>query len=412
MLYAHAQLLHDLTAMALPDDYAAAFSKLGFDLKGKLGSGLSGTVYRAAQRSLGRDVAIKVFDNPYSEKDPAIRKRFDREARLLARIVHPAIPVVLTRGAVATQGVERPYTVLQFIDGTSLDKILGDARRLDLPRAVSIASHVLGALGAAHSQKIIHRDVKPSNIMVHPTGAQVHLIDFSIGVSLVPGPGLTRVTGEGGRPGSFDYMAPEQKETRDVDHRADIYSLGVVLFEMLTGHPRISLSALDADLAHVPMEMRAIIRRACQPNPKDRFESAVGCQQAMLPFGTVVRGREQSGDAICVKVTCPQAQWTARGYYEGPRIVRDTKDNCCQACGSNLVYECERCGRPFEGNQFCGNCGNKLHEVPECDLCGSWLTAKDMGTDTVLNGCEKCRRTRTRAGVRGTHGTADNDPPF
>jgi eukaryotic-like serine/threonine-protein kinase len=223
--------------MAFSNEYKEAFQAKGFDLQRQIGSGLSGSVFKATQRSLGRHVAIKVFDNPLSETDTALP--IQREARLLARIAHPSIPVVLTRGELTINGKNVPYTIMQFIDGIELREIIENERRIELTRAVGIASQVLAALGAAHTQQIVHRDVKPANIMVHRLTSDVHLIDFSIGFSLVPATGLTRVTEAKGQPGSYEYMAPEQKEGLEVDHRADIYSLGIVLFEMLIGHPRV-----------------------------------------------------------------------------------------------------------------------------------------------------------------------------
>lgn len=399
--------------MALPKEYVEAFSK-SFLLEARVGSGLSGTVYRATQQALGRPVAIKVFDNPISEKNPALRKRFLREAQLLARVVHPSIPVVLTCGEAPISGRKVPYTVMQFIDGVSLFDIIEKERRLDLPRAVGVASQVLGALGAAHNKKIIHRDVKPANIMVLPANGHVYLIDFSIGVSLDIAPGLTRVTDERGQPGTYEYMAPEQEKGREVDQRADIYSLGIVLFEMLTGHPRVNLNTLDADLNHIPSDARAIVRKACGASPDDRFENTEAFQRALMPFGTALRARDQPGIALCQNTKCPKAQWTQNGYYEGPRIMRDTKDNHCDACGSDLVYPCEKCGRPFAENRFCGNCGTKLYDVPECQQCGSWLTRKDMGTDSAASGCEKCRRKQGAAAPSAVDygSSGDDDIPF
>lgn len=380
-----------MTKPEIPDGYAEEFKKRGFILVEEIGSGCSGRVYRATQSSLDRDVAVKVFDNPTSIKNPALRKRFEREAKLLAKVVHPSVPVVLTRGEALVDGTEVPYTVMEFLTGIDLQKIIDKERRLPLPRAVAYSTQILGALAAAHTQKIIHRDVKPSNVMVQPTG-HVHLIDFSIGVSLDGAPGLTRVTAEGRQLGTTEYMAPEQKAGRESDQRTDLYTFGLVLFEMLTGHLRIKVDTLDADLSYVPTEVRAIIKKACQENPSDRFQSADAFHGALAPFGTAFRAREEPADALCTSVKCPEARWTQWGYYEGPRIFRETKENCCPDCGSNLVYPCVKCTRPFEGRQFCANCGNRHYEVPTCKACGSWLKLKDMGTDTAVNGCEKCRR--------------------
>ena len=394
--------------MSLPEGYVEAFESKGFTLLASIGSGLSGTVFRARQKSLDRDVAIKVFDNPFSTKDAALRKRFIREGQLLARVAHPSIPVVLTRGSVAING-ETPYTVMQLIDGASLDKLIAGEGRIAPRKAVEIAAQILAALAAAHAAKIVHRDVKPSNVLVHGGSGHVWLIDFSIGVSLEAVPGLTRVTNEGGQPGTFEYMAPEQRGQGDVDQRADIFSVGVVLFEMLAGHPKLKLDSIDSSLVGVSVELRQILRRACQADPKERFESAEAFGRALASLGATLRNREQPATALCTNVKCPEAQWTQRGYYEGPRIVSDTTDNCCQVCGSSLVYPCERCGRPFAGSQFCGDCGNKQYEVPVCRQCGSWLTATDLEADTEANGCEKCRRAKATA---RHYESDDGDIPF
>jgi serine/threonine protein kinase len=383
--------------MSLPEGYVEPFESKGFTLLASIGSGLSGTVFRARQKSLERDVAIKVFDNPMSAPDSALRKRFVREGQLLARIAHPSIPVVLTRGSVVINSADIPYTALQLIDGTGLDKIIEAEGRLAAHKAVDIAAQILAALSAAHMVKIVHRDVKPSNVLVHGTSGHVWLIDFSIGVSLDAAPGLTRVTNDGGQPGTLDYMAPEQRGSGDVDHRADIYAAGVVLFEMLAGHARLRLDALESALVGVSVELRQIIQRACQPEREQRFDTAEAFGRALAALGPTLRNREQPATALCTNVKCPEAQWTQNGYYEGPRIVRDTTDNCCQACGTSLVYPCERCGRPFSDSRFCGDCGNQQYEVPECRQCGSWLTLVDMGADTAANGCGKCRWKKEQA---------------
>src|SRR5262249_26241483 len=151
-----------------------------------------------------------VFDHPLTTADAAQRKRFEREGGLLACVDHPSVPVVLTRGLIEAPTRNIPYIAMQFVDGSTLESILGAKRRLDLPEAARVLTHVLGGLGAAHRRKIVHRDVKPSNVLVQPDG-HCYLIDFSIGVSLDAPPGLTRVTKEGGQPGTHIYMSPEQK---------------------------------------------------------------------------------------------------------------------------------------------------------------------------------------------------------
>jgi serine/threonine protein kinase len=393
--------------MPVPGEYVEAFARKGFRLVSDIGSGLSGTVFRATQESLARDVAIKVFDNPIGSADMNLRKRFVREAQLLARVSHPSIPVVLTRGTITVAHKEVPYTAMQLIDGINLATVIEAERRLPYRKAVEIVAQVLAALSASHTARIVHRDVKPANIMVHPTSGHVWLIDFSIGVSLVGAPGLTRVTAADGQPGTVDYMAPEQRAGAEAEPRADLYSVGVSLFEMLAGHTRLNIDTIDADLAQVPVALRELIRTACQAEPAKRFENAEAFGRALSPLRTELRIREQPGAALCRNFKCPRAQWTERGYYEGPSVLPSTTDNCCEACGTNLVYPCERCGRPFGGSQFCGDCGSKLYEVPQCQQCGSWLTAADMDADTAANGCERCRRAKN-----SYFDVADGDVPF
>lgn len=398
----------------IPDGYAEEFKKRGFVLVERVGSGSSGGVYRAIQTSLDRPVAIKVFDNIFSANDHKLRKRFEHEARMLARVRHPSLPVVLTRGEASIEGNAVPYSVLEFIEGSNLLTIIQKERSLKLARAVSYGSQVLGALAAAHAKKIVHRDVKPANIMVEPVSGHVHLIDFSIGVSLDAAPGLTRVTAEGNQPGSYDYMAPEQKEGHDVDHRADLYAFGVVLFEMLTGHPRVNLGTIDADLKPFPAELRAVVSKACHEDRTKRLETAEAFVRALQPFGTAFRAREQPADALCLNLRCAGAQWTQRGYYEGPRIVEATRANRCDECGASLHYPCEKCFEPFTGKRFCANCGNEHFQVPACATCGSWLKREDMGTETAANGCQKCRSKRgtPRSSTSGPSTSNDDDIPF
>lgn len=393
---------------APPDSYVDAFDRRGFALGDIIGCGLSGTVYRARQRSLERDVAIKVFDNPASLRSEQLRKRFKHEALLLARMQHPSLPVVLTHGEIA--GIrDEPllYTVLEFIDGSTLDAEVKKHGRIDAAIATRTILQVLSALSCAHAQHVVHRDVKPSNIILQENG-HAYLIDFSIGVSLEKVPGLTRVTGDNNQPGTCQYMAPEQLAGHEVDHRADIYSAGVVLFEMLAGHERVRLSAIHTDLRDVTIVVRQAIERACQPEPADRFESADAFRRALARFESAPALASKNAVAICRNRRCPQAAWTERGYYEGPRIIEETQDSFCDGCGGELSYPCTQCGSPFNNTRYCGSCGASHYDVPECKQCGSWLQVKDIDADTAANGCAKCRSKRGRSIVV----PVDDDIPF
>jgi serine/threonine protein kinase len=144
---------YDHDPMPVPGEYVEAFARKGFRLVSDIGSGLSGTVFRATQESLARDVAIKVFDNPIGSADMNLRKRFVREAQLLARVSHPSIPVVLTRGTITVAHKEVPYTAMQLIDGINLATVIEAERRLPYRKAVEIVAQVLAALSASHTAR-------------------------------------------------------------------------------------------------------------------------------------------------------------------------------------------------------------------------------------------------------------------
>ncbi len=401
-----------MPSAAPPDGYVDAFEKRGFTLGDVIGGGLSGTVYKARQRSLERDVAIKIFDNPASLRDDRLRKRFKHEALLLARMQHPSLPVVLTHGEIAgLHDAPLLYTVLEFINGSTLDAEIKNRGRLDAAVAARTILHVLSALSCAHAQSVVHRDVKPSNIIVQD-GGHAYLIDFSIGVSLEKISGLTRVTGDNNQPGTYDYMAPEQLAGHDVDHRADIYSAGLVLFEMLSGQNRLRHQSIHTDLRDVTIGVRQAIERACQPKREDRFETAEAFRRALARFENAPASTSKNAVAICRNLKCPQAEWTERGYYEGPRIIKETQDSFCDGCGGQLVYPCDRCGAPFKDTRFCGSCGAPHYEVPECKQCGSWLQSEEMDADTAANGCTKCRSKRAVAAAPSFGAPGDDDIPF
>lgn len=258
----------------IPDDYKTTLERRGFHIEGWHGGGGFGNVYKALQVGLNRHVAIKFFDNKFSMMNPVNRKRFEREAPLLARIQHPSVPFVITHGVVGEGSRSTPYTVMQFIAGDTLDaRIEGTPRPFDASEIWRVMSDVLGALDAVHQHDIVHRDVKPDNIILSPYGT--YLVDFSIGISLVHEPGVTRATAAETRIGTAKYMAPEQyKDSSTVTHLADVYSAGAVLAELLGAQLGLRLGTLDTELKGVPKVLRDVIRRACADTPEDRFATA------------------------------------------------------------------------------------------------------------------------------------------
>jgi len=250
----------------ITEEYARHLIRQGFELKEKINSGLSGGVYLAYQKSLNRRVAIKFFDSAYAKNDQILLKRFLREPRILAKLQHPGIPYVVTTGEVPTSGGSVPYTILQYIAGETFESVIRNRNTISTDIRVGYIRQILGALSLVHVESVIHRDIKPANLMVLGSG-HCFLIDFSIGVSLDAEPGLTRATKTGTHLGSVNYMSPEQKNNMaSVDGRSDIYSLGIVLLEMLTGSTDISNIA--ANLKGYPHSLREAVVTACKHDVK------------------------------------------------------------------------------------------------------------------------------------------------
>ncbi len=248
-----------------------------------------GVVYRATQLSLDRTVALKVIA-PHYASDPGFRDRFAREARLAASIDHPGVAAVHDFGEV--DGV--PYLVMAFIPGDDLEKILARDGRIEPSRAARIVAQVGAALQAAHDRGLVHRDVKPANIMVTPVRGdeeRVFLTDFG----LTRPPERTNLTAAGQFIGTPDYMAPEQLQDLPISGRVDVYSLGCMLYEMLTGEiPYASDSTMRKLWAHVnepipvpsakgvPVAFDAVVARALAKDPNDRFATPTELGRAAL----------------------------------------------------------------------------------------------------------------------------------
>ena len=393
--------------METPERYIAHLRRHGFELQEVIGTGLSGHVFRAEQISLQREVAIKFFDNRFAQNDRGLRTRFEREANLLAKVQHPNVPFVITRGRVPRGGgLDVPYLVLQYVRGTVLEKLLEHHPSIDSHKSVNYVCQVLDALACAHHQRVIHRDVKPGNIIVADN--HCYLIDFSIGIDLDEA-GDLRATRTGEALGTYDYAAPEQQvNARHVDHRADLYSCGVILLELLTGQRQIR--HLDSAMTRINRDLREVVRKACASERQDRYQSAGEFERALRRFDGIRLGPLlTAGLAICTNLYCSGASWSENGYYRGPRFIEECEHEFCDDCGAELQRACGLCGARPTRKPYCGNCGNQLYSPPpECEQCGSYLRKEDMGQDTRQFGCKKCREDRQRK----QSSFSDDDIPF
>src|SRR3954454_2502095 len=197
----------------------------------QLGEGGMGVVLLARDEALGRNVALKLLAPRYAD-DVQFRASFTRESRLAAAIDHPKIIPIFEAG----EAQDQLFIAMRYVDGPDLRRVLAEEGPLVPARAVAIVEQVARALDAAHNAGLVHRDVKPGNVMIDPSEGREHcyLTDFGLTKNMSSSSGYTET---GQFVGTLNYMAPEQIEGRDVDGRADQYALGCVLFECLAGVP-------------------------------------------------------------------------------------------------------------------------------------------------------------------------------
>lgn len=232
-----------------------------------LGAGGMGAVYKARQEGLDRTVALKILPEEFGH-DVKFALRFTREARTLAKLNHPNIVSLFEFGKVQ----DTYYFLMEFVDGPTLRDVVG-AGQLAPEHALTIVPHLCDALQFAHDKGVIHRDIKPENILMTKDGT-VKIADF----------GLSRILSNDAQPtiltrthqvmGTPRYMAPEQLEgARSVDHRADIYSLGVVFYEMLTGELPIGRFAVPSQKVEIDVRLDEVVLRTLEKEPKRRYQN-------------------------------------------------------------------------------------------------------------------------------------------
>ena len=247
----------------------------GFRVEERIGAGGMGVVYKATQLSLDRSVAIKVLPESLA-KNETFLDRFHREADLLSRLSHPNVVAIIDRGEVDS----RAYVVMEYVDGQSLREIM---KRGPLPpnESLAIVRSVLSALEHAHEKGIVHRDVKPENVLIAPGGV-VKVADFGLARLLDPAD-VTRLTRTHTLLGTYEYMAPEQRErVKEADERSDIYATGVLLYEMIAGELPIGrFEPLSAKHAECDARLDDVVSRSLEKNPARRYQRAVDMADAV-----------------------------------------------------------------------------------------------------------------------------------
>ncbi|MCW2608843.1 MAG: serine/threonine protein kinase, partial [Cryptosporangiaceae bacterium] len=261
-----------------------------------IATGGMGEVWRGHDEILGRAVAVKVM-LPQLSRQPGFVERFRAEARHTAALSHPGIATVYDYGEsepAEGSGATSAYLVMELIEGQSLADLLESAGRLPADRTLDLVAQVSAALQAAHAAGVVHRDVKPANLLVRPDGTVV-VTDFGIARSAGAASGLT-MTGE--VMGTAGYLAPEQAEGKPATAATDVYSLGVVAYQCLAGHrPFDGDTPVNIALAHlrdvppplpadVPAGARALVERTMAKSPADRYPSAAALAEAARAVAT------------------------------------------------------------------------------------------------------------------------------
>lgn len=310
-----------------------------YQLRDLLGEGGMASVYLAYDSALDRQVAIKTLHSELG-REQSFRERFRREAQAVAKLSHTNIVSVFDTGEgvvsfadpAMADGSVMPYIVMEYVEGQPLGSVLdGDIRQygaMPADKALKVTADVLAALESSHEMGLVHRDIKPGNVMMTRRGV-VKVMDFGIARAMQSG--VTSMTQTGMVVGTPQYLSPEQALGRAVDARSDLYSVGIMLFELLTGRvPFIADSALGMAYAHVQEEpvapssinrsvtpaMDALVARALKKNPNERFPTAA----AMLDEVARVAGAGHTGAPVIVPGAHPTNSGAGLGSAVFPPV--------------------------------------------------------------------------------------------
>ncbi len=337
----------------------ASGTRLGpYEILSPLGAGGMGEVYRARDTRLGREVAIKTLPAAFAQ-DPERRGRFETEARAVAALSHPNVLAIHDFG---TEG-GISYAVMELVEGQTLREKLMDGP-IAGPRAMSLAIQIAHGLAAAHDKGVIHRDLKPENVILTPEG-HAKILDFGLAKrepGAEPGshsvaPTLAVATEPGAVLGTTGYMAPEQVRGLPTDARSDIFALGVVIYEMLSGRrpfqgdsPADTMSAIlredPAELTQlvpdVPPAMERIVRRCLEKQPTGRFRSAADLAYALEAISSG-SGTSSSGSAALAALTTRRPRFKRLSYRNGLVAAARFVPN-----GGGILYGASWEGKPCE----------------------------------------------------------------
>src|SRR4051794_18432118 len=301
-----------------------------YELEELVGKGGMSSVYRAKDRLLERTVAIKMLHEHYSRDDDYV-ERFRREARAAAQLSHPNIVTVIDRG----EADGRQFIVFEYIDGDNLKSLVDVGGQLPIEQAVALAHQIARALAFAHEHGLVHRDVKPQNVLLNGDG-RAKVTDFGIARSLDVKHGMTQT---GTVLGTSDYIAPEQAQGQTVSAQTDVYSLGVVLYELLTGevpfpgenfvavamrHINEPPPSARARRPDVSPRLDAALQRAMAKDPADRFPSMDAfCAELAVCLQELQHGAPNSVPAFVPPPAAPAAtQVISRPARRAPRPRR------------------------------------------------------------------------------------------
>ncbi|SOD95623.1 Stk1 family PASTA domain-containing Ser/Thr kinase [Blastococcus haudaquaticus] len=301
-----------------------------YEIGGVLGRGGMAEVHRGRDLRLGREVAVKVLRHDLA-RDPSFQVRFRREAQASASLNHPAIVAVYDTGEDRTSTGATPYIVMEYVEGETLRDVLRREGRLSPERAMSLSADICGALDFSHRNGIVHRDVKPGNVMITPQGT-VKVMDF--GIARAVSDSAATITSTAAVIGTAQYLSPEQARGESVDARSDVYSLGCMLYELVTGAPPFTGdSPVAVAYQHVredpklpssinpmiPAELDAILLKSMSKNPANRYQSAAEMRNDLLRAlaGQRVEATPVMGDAEKTTILAATRPGGAYGEDDG-----------------------------------------------------------------------------------------------